>query len=280
MLVEPFAALLDRAADGTTPVRVRLARLAAFSGAADDVFLSALDPEPEHFHELVSRHADIARRSVLPFMSAHGLTVVKWSELDKSERARLAGVFARRVHPALTPLAWVDPTHPFPQPSSLSLNLAVTVDDRGRGQAAFVAVQIPTGLPRLLRVAGGVLPLEELVSAQLDRLLPGVDVASVDIFRVTREHGRGLTPATRLEIGSPMDDRAVMLLMREVGANDSVTYRLPDPLFVGTALATLVSLLPTRRARRRRSWTSANPAVATLPAAEAHDHPPKVSRSA
>ncbi len=121
-----------------------------------------------------------------PQMCAAGIGVYGWEDLTESERDELSRVFEADIFPVLTPLA-VDPAHPFPYISNLSLNLAVQVRSPDAVQSRFARVKLPPSLPRFLPVAGKkFLPLEELVGAHLDRLFPNMDVIAHHPFRVIR----------------------------------------------------------------------------------------------
>ena len=172
-------------------------------------------------------------------------------------------MFTARLFPVLTPLA-VDPAHPFPYISGLSLNLAVVLVNPRTGKEHFARVKVPPVLPRLLRVEPGpdespladmydtrFVPLEDVISAHLDHLFPGMEVREHFTFRVTRNEDleveeddaenlltaleRELTrrrfgPPVRLEVEADMDDHVLDLLVRELGVAGSEVYRLPAPL--------------------------------------------------
>ncbi|HOT57439.1 MAG TPA: polyphosphate kinase 1, partial [Ornithinibacter sp.] len=165
--------------------------------------------------------------------------------------------------PVLTPLA-VDPAHPFPYISGLSLNLAVVLVNPRTGKEHFARVKVPPVLPRMLRVADSAdespladmyatrfVPLEDVIAAHLDHLFPGMEIREHFTFRVTRNEDleveeddaenlltaleRELTrrrfgPPVRLEVEEDMDDHVLDLLVRELGVAGSEVYRLPAPL--------------------------------------------------
>src|SRR5262249_2027808 len=113
-------------------------------------------------------------------------------DLAQADQQRLSQYFSEQVFPVLTPLA-VDPAHPFPYISGLSLNLAVTVRDPDRGTTGFARVKLPNNVPRLIRVEttdhhaiSTFLPLEELIAAHLGELFNGMEVSEFHLFRVTR----------------------------------------------------------------------------------------------
>jgi polyphosphate kinase len=123
--------LAVRSADGLTP-REQLARIA------------------ERSQSLSDRHARVFRDSVLPALGEHDIRILSWTELDDKQRAHVTGYFYDQVFPVLTPLA-VDPVHPFPYISNLSLNLAVTVRDPESHTERFARVKVPANVPRLVR---------------------------------------------------------------------------------------------------------------------------------
>jgi polyphosphate kinase len=136
--------------------------------------------------ELLRRMERVHGKELLPRLAEQGIRFVDWDALDPRDRERLRDEYERRIHPALTPLA-VDPAHPFPWISNLSLNLAVLVDDP-EGQRRFARVKVPPVFPRFVEVGDGRwLPLERLIAAHLPLLFPGTHVAGCWAFRVTRD---------------------------------------------------------------------------------------------
>jgi len=127
-------------------------------------------------------------RELLARLGDHGVRLVPVDELLAGERAAMDAYFRREVFPVLTPLV-VDPGHPFPHISNLSISLAVEIRDPDTGAVRFARVKVPKSLPRWVPIEGRVtqfVPLEELVGAHLDALFPGVDVLDWYAFRVTR----------------------------------------------------------------------------------------------
>ena len=125
-------------------------------------------------------------------MASTGFELLGWNDLDELEQKSLSEFFRNQVFPVLTPLA-VDPGHPFPYISTHSLNLGLLLADPVSGVPRFARVKVPTDLlERHVRVETAdpdidkFVPLEQLVSANLDRLFPGVEVIDHTIFRVTR----------------------------------------------------------------------------------------------
>jgi polyphosphate kinase len=216
-------------------------------GPADQ--LTAID---ELVRNLSIRHAAVFASDVAPGLHEHGVCLSDWADLDVDDRAWLADVFEDRVFPVLTPLA-VDPAHPFPYISNLSLNLAVGVCDPDDGQTRFARVKVPPLLPRfvILPDRERYVPLEQLIAAHLDRLFPGLRVVEHHVFRVTRnadlvveeEEADDLLAAieteltrrrfgrvVRLEIEPSMSDEVLDLLVRELDIAPRDVHRLPGPL--------------------------------------------------
>ncbi|MEV0463262.1 RNA degradosome polyphosphate kinase [Nocardia tengchongensis] len=178
--------------------------------------------------QLAERHAHVFLDQVLPALTAEGIDIIRWAELDDAEKQRLSGYFQDQVFPVLTPLA-VDPAHPFPYISGLSLNLAVTVKDSATGGEHFARVKVPDNVDRFVRVrrtgAGSTtsnrdsaaaqapstaafLPMEELIAAHLDQLFPGMEVVEQHSFRITRNAG--------LEVEEDRDEDLLQALEREL----------------------------------------------------------------
>ena len=174
-----------------------------------------------------------------------------WHELDDDDQAELSERFRDRIFPVLTPLA-VDPGHPFPYVSDLSLNLAVVVRDP-RTSANSSRVKVPNTLPRWLRIGDTdrFVPLEEVIAAHLDQLFPGMEVQEHHAFRVTRNadlsdaldeaddllsaveyelRRRRFGRATRLEVDASMTDEVLDLLLGEFDLDPSAVYVARTPL--------------------------------------------------
>ena len=228
-----------RSPDGLTP-RETLARVA------------------ERTQELVARHSWLWRDDVEPALAGAGIRVLHWDDLDHAERSRLAEYFRAQVFPVLTPLA-VDPSHPFPYISGLSLNLAVLVRDistPGGATERFARVKVPNNVPRFvdvkdLRADSAFLPMEDLIAAHLDLLFPGLQVVQHHLFRVTRNTDieveedrdedllqaleRTLTrrrfgPAVRLEVTDTITPRVLDLLTEEIDVLDEDVLQIPGLL--------------------------------------------------
>jgi polyphosphate kinase len=209
----------------------------------------------EHAHELQLRHAKAWQELVRPALADSGIRVLGWSELDDDDRERLYDYFQTQVFPVLMPLA-VDPAHPFPYISGLSLNLAIRVRNAKTGRQEFARLKVPPMLPRFVRVSRDgnqvlYLPLEELISNNLGDLFPGMEILDHHAFRLTRNEDvaieedetenliqaleaellrRRFGPPIRLEITDDMDDLTLDLLLKELDITEQEVYRLPGTL--------------------------------------------------
>lgn len=136
--------------------------------------------------ELEQRRDAVFVKDLLPGLVEAGIRITGWDDLDSEAQSRMSKTFEDEVFPVLTPLA-IDPSHPFPFISNLSLNLGVLVKSED-GERRFARVKVPPSLPRYLAAPDGstFLPLEQLIAAHKDRLFPGVDVEGTYVFRVTR----------------------------------------------------------------------------------------------
>ncbi len=137
---------------------------------------------------LVERESRIFVDHLVPELDRAGIALVEWDDLSKPDREHLGEVFRERVFPVLTPLS-VDPAHPFPYISNLSLNLAVVVRDKVTQVRRFARVKVPPLLPRFVSLPDGIrfIPLEQLIAANLSALFPGMEIVAHHGFRVTRD---------------------------------------------------------------------------------------------
>lgn len=219
-------------------------------------------------HDLSARHARVFAEQVQPALAAEGITLVRWDELGDAEQDRLRKFFRKQIFPVLTPLA-VDPAHPFPYISGLSLNLAVVVANPATGKEHFARVKVPPLLPRYIAVDArgrpavtstpaamdkgpmSFVPVEDVISEHLDQLFPGMEVREHHTFRVTRNEDveveeddaenllqamekellrRKFGPPVRLELADGISPRIRQLLIRELAVADDEVYELPAPL--------------------------------------------------
>lgn len=206
-------------------------------------------------HALQLRHAAAWTSLVRPALADAGIEITEWSDLTDTEREALSEYFGAQVFPVLMPLA-VDPAHPFPYISGLSLNLAIRIRNARTGRQEFARLKVPPMLPRFVEVPGTgeikrFLRLEELIANHLGDLFPGMEVLDHHAFRLTRNEDveieedesenliqaleaellrRRFGPPIRLEITDDMDEVTMDLLARELDITDQEVYRLPGPL--------------------------------------------------
>lgn len=215
----------------------------------------------EEAHRLTERHAKIFSEQIRPALAEESIQLISWDELDEAAKAELGTLFNEKVFPILTPLA-VDPAHPFPYISGLSLNLAVIVRNPVSKKELFARVKVPDQLPRLIsvdgpragRVPGRVarfIPLEDVIAVHLDQLFPGMEVREHHTFRVTRNEDleveeddaenllqalekellrRRFGPPVRLEVTTDINPSVEALLVRELGVEADEVYAVPAPL--------------------------------------------------
>ena len=202
--------------------------------------------------ELVAEQSRVFSEDVRPSLAAEGIEILGWDQLTAAEKDRMRAMFAERIFPVLTPLA-VDPSHPFPYISGLSLSLAVLLRNPATGAKQFARVKVPPLLSRFVKLAEGrYLPLEEIISRHLGQLFTGMQVQSYTSFRVTRNEdieveeddaenllfalerellrrkvGR---PPVRLEVEDSIDEEMLDMLMAELDVTESEVFRLPAPL--------------------------------------------------
>ncbi len=219
----------------------------------------------EKVRALAGDHARCFLEQVRPALAQRGIQIVSWSELPSGEQLRLHGWFRDQIFPVLTPLA-VDPAHPFPYISGLSLNLAVLVRDPASGIERFARVKVPNNVGRFVPVDGGedsrYLPLEEIIGEHLPQLFPGLEVLAHHVFRVTRNaeveveedrdedllqamerelSRRRFGPVVRLEVGEGVDAHVLDLLVRELDVTPDDVVEVPGLLAL-SALQELSSL--------------------------------------
>jgi polyphosphate kinase len=268
--------VLELAEDETLPLLERARFLAIFASNLDEFFMvrvagrirrmaaglpvenaSGLPPGQilentlDTARALQSRHAECFRDQVLPALAREGIEILRWKELEAAEQQELQRMFRERIYPVLTPLV-VDPAHPFPYISGLSLSLAVMIADPRTGTSMFARVKVPPLLPRFLTVAPcRFVPVEDVIAAHLPELFAGLDVIEHYVFRVTRTRDleidedltedllksmereltrRRFEEAVRLEVEESMSADVLDKLVTELGVNTRAVYRLPGPL--------------------------------------------------
>ena len=136
--------------------------------------------------DLVTEQTRVLTDEVLPELASKGIVILRWTDLTDAEQQRLTDLFRDRIYPILTPLA-VDPSHPFPYISGLSLNLAVQLRNPETGARLFARIKVPNVLPRFLQITEGrFIPLEDVISHHLDTIFTGMEILRHTTFRVTR----------------------------------------------------------------------------------------------
>ena len=285
--------VLELAQDPTMHLLERVNFLSIFSSNLDEFFMvrvaglkrrlatglavkspSGLSPKEvltkisEEAHELQLAHAKLFLEVIEPELEKHGINLVRWNELRDDEKLSLQDYFQSHIFPVLTPLA-VDPAHPFPYISGLSLNLAVVLQNPGTEKEHFARVKVPPLLPRFVLIPNpdkneGVryVPLEDIIGEFLGLLFPGMTVLQYHNFRVTRnedlevdeDEGENLLlalekellrrrfgPPVRLEVADDMNPQVLELLIRELDISMQDVYTLPSPLDL-TGLSDIGSL--------------------------------------
>ena len=212
----------------------------------------------ERTQQITSRHAHVFLDSVRPALAEEGVIIVTWAELDEAERNRLSTYFHEQVFPVLTPLA-VDPAHPFPFVSGLSLNLAITVKHPDDGGQHFARIKVPDNVDRFVELFGRedspntvrFLPMEELIAAFLPVLFPGLEIVEHHAFRITRNADfeveedrdedllqalerelarRRFGSPVRLEVSDDMTEGMLELLLRELDVAPGDVVEVPGLL--------------------------------------------------
>ncbi|WP_221933775.1 RNA degradosome polyphosphate kinase [Aeromicrobium piscarium] len=270
------ARVLELAEDTSLPLLERVRFTAIFNSNLDEFFMvrvaglkrriaagvavpSASGLKPRHVlteslresNALMVRQAELFTSSLVPALAAEGIGLVTWADLDADERERLGEFYRERVFPILTPLA-VDPAHPFPYISGLSLNLALLMRNPATGKEHFARVKVPPIIDRWVPASDGrYVPLEEVIAAHLDMLFPGMEPVAHHMFRVTRNEDleveeddaenllkaleqellrRRFGPPVRLEVEDTITDDVLSLLVTELRITEEEVFRLPGPL--------------------------------------------------
>jgi polyphosphate kinase len=202
--------------------------------------------------DLVSEQAQVFHEDIRPALAKEGIEILRWDELTGTEKDRMDELFAERIFPVLTPLA-VDPSHPFPYISGLSINLAVLVRNPETGIRQFARVKVPTMLARFIPLAEGrYVALEDVIAHHLDQLFSGMQVVGHHTFRVTRNEDveveeddaenlllalekeilrrRVGRPPVRLEVEDDMDPKMLDLLISELDISAREVFHVPGPL--------------------------------------------------
>ena len=245
------AGLMRRIKAGITPVRA--------SGLDANQVLAQVTSRAK---ELTARQAALFQEDIRPALAERNVDILGWDELNSDQQERLTRYFRHQIYPVLTPLA-VDPSHPFPYISGLSLNLAVILRNPRSGKEHFARIKVPDSLPRLVQVPGreldaadkaagcAVIPLEVVIGQHLDHLFPGMDILERHLFRVTRNEDleveeddaenllkamekelerRRFGDCVRLEVENTISSFTRRYLVRALGLKADDVFELPAPL--------------------------------------------------
>ncbi|MCP9274320.1 RNA degradosome polyphosphate kinase [Mycolicibacterium sp. CAU 1645] len=276
------ARVLALAADPSLPLLERAKFLAIFASNLDEFYMvrvaglkrrdemglsvrsaDGLSPREqlrrigERTQQIATRHATVFGELVRPALAEQGIVIVTWGELDEDERGRLSTLFHEQVFPVLTPLA-VDPAHPFPFVSGLSLNLAITVRQPDDGTQHFARIKVPDNVDRFVELKPRdddtrvrFLPMEELIAAFLGVLFPGLEIVEHHAFRITRNADmeveedrdedllkalerelarRRFGSPVRLEVADDMTENTLELLQNELDVDPGDVIEVPGLL--------------------------------------------------
>ena len=270
--------VLDLARDTTrVPLLERARFLAIFSSNLDEYFMvrvaglkrriaaelalpGASGILPRELHELIlarvreltDEQARVFTDEVRPALAEEGVRIVGWDDLTDAEHEAMAKLFEERIYPILTPLA-VDPAHPFPYISGLSVNIAVLVRNPTNGHRQFARIKVPTNVPRFTQLADDrYLPIEEIIGHQLGTLFGGMELLGWTTFRVTRNQDLEVEeddaenilvalekellrrklgrPPVRLEVQRGIPAEILDVLVSELDVSASEVFHLPAPL--------------------------------------------------
>jgi polyphosphate kinase len=279
--------VLEEGLDKSLPLLERLKFLSIFSTNLDEFFMvrvaglqeqlesnpDSLSPDgltpatqlrliSERLRPLLKRQTECLLNEILPGLEQLGVRLVKPDDLNSDERQNLERFFAERVFPVLTPLA-VDPGHPFPYISNISLNLGILLrpcQSSGDEEPRFARVKIPGNVSRLLRVndTRKFVPLEDLVSMHIGSLFPKCAILEVQPFRITRDadveieedeaedllksvqqtlRQRRFGFGVRLEVSSSMSSSMMELLRRSLQLESQDVYSIDGPLNIPDLMA-------------------------------------------
>ena len=271
--------VLELAEDESNPLLERCRYLAIFSSNLDDFFMirvatlkrkletgvtkkntagyspiELMEEISKKTKELISRQSKCFHNDLMPKLKQNGIEITDWESLSESETSYINSVFTKRIFPVLTPLA-VDPSHPFPYISGLSLNLAVLVRRPDTKEELFARVKVPASLPRFIETtefaSTKFIPLEKVIIANLHQLFPGMEIEDYYTFRITRNADleleedesenllesmeqellrRKFGPPVRLEVASDMESDLLNKLKIELSIKEEDISRYKEPL--------------------------------------------------
>ena len=271
--------VLELAEDPQTPLLERCRFLAIFSSNLDDFFMirvatlkrkletgvtkantagytpaQLMSEISQKTQELLQRQSKTFHEEILPALRKYNIEIATWASLDANEIENVNKVFRSKIFPVLTPLA-VDPSHPFPYISGLSLNLAVVVVHPETSEELFARVKVPSNIPRFVETgkAGSrrFVTLEEVITANLSELFPGMEIKDHYTFRLTRNADleleeeesedllasmeqellrRKFGPPVRLEVDADINPDLLKTLMAELTVQEEDISRYKEPL--------------------------------------------------
>ena len=271
--------VLELAEDPETPLLERCRFLSIFSSNLDDFFMirvatlkrkletgvtkpntagytpaQLMSEISQKTQELLQRQSKTFHEEILPALGKYNIEIASWASLDSNEIENVNKVFRSKIFPVLTPLA-VDPSHPFPYISGLSLNLAVVVVHPETSEELFARVKVPSNIPRFVETgkAGSrrFVTLEEVITANLSELFPGMEIKDHYTFRLTRNADleleeeesedllasmeqellrRKFGPPVRLEVDADINPDLLQTLMAELTVQEEDISRYKEPL--------------------------------------------------
>ncbi|MEQ9483573.1 polyphosphate kinase 1 [Coleofasciculus sp. F4-SAH-05] len=295
--------VLHEALDSRTPLLERLKFLAIFSSNLDEFFMvrvaglkqqveagvtsltadgrtpsAQLDGINQRLLPMIKEQHEHFEQILRPLLAQQRIYLLEYMDLNSEQRTYLQNYFEEQIFPVLTPLA-VDPSHPFPYISNLSLNLAVVVKDPEEGEEFFARVKVPKVLPRFVALPEPLrerqkgkpalwmgVPLEQVIAHNLEFLFPGMNIQEYHPFRITRNADlaveedeaddlllaieEGLRKrrlggsAVRMEIHATVPETLRETLMREMGLEDSDVYEIDGLLGLGDLMSFMGLPLP------------------------------------
>ena len=271
--------VLELAEDQSNPLLERCRFLAIFSSNLDDFYMirvasvkrklesgvtkkntagyspvELLAEISKKTQELIARQSKCFQDDLMPKLKQNGIEITEWEKLTQEEIDHINKIFTKRIFPVLTPLA-VDPSHPFPYISGLSLNLAVLVKQPDTNEELFARVKVPASLPRFIEttefVGARFIPLEKVIIANLHQLFPGMHIEDYYTFRITRNADleleedesenllesmeqellrRKFGPPVRLEVASDIDSDLLKRLKVELSIREEDISSYKEPL--------------------------------------------------
>ena len=271
--------VLELAEDVSNPLLERCRFLAIFSSNLDDFFMirvasvkrklesgvtkkntagftpfELMAEISKRTQELIARQTKCFQTDILPKLAQNGIEITDWENLTEDEKKYINKIFTNKIFPVLTPLA-VDPSHPFPYISGLSLNLAVLVKQPETNEELFARVKVPASLPRFIETAEFAstrfIPLEKVIIANLHQLFPGMEIEDYYTFRITRNADleleeeesenllesmeqellrRKFGPPVRLEVASDIGSELLNRLKTELSIREEDISRYKEPL--------------------------------------------------